>query len=115
MTRKSPNPEGRPPRYGKTKARVNLTLTEESITGLDRLAEDLGLSRSELVERIGRGLIPLHPNTLSVEEKESLGKHFQSLFPYIETNLSVVVSIGSTKLRAIRHRATASLHAASSY
>jgi hypothetical protein len=75
MKRKSPNPEGRPPRYGKTKTRINLTLTEEGIAGLERLAGALGLSRSELVERIGRGVIPLDADALSMEEKTMLGKH----------------------------------------
>lgn len=101
MTRKSPNPEGRPPRYGKTKARVNLTLTEECITGLDKLAAALRLSRSELVERIGRGLIPLHPDTLSMEEKTSLGKRYGNLFPSIKTNLLVEVCSPDTKPGAI--------------
>ncbi len=38
-------------------------------------SEALELSRSELVELIGRGVIPLHPDALSVEEKALLGKH----------------------------------------
>lgn len=101
MTSKSPNPEGRPPRYGKTKTRVNLTLTEECITGLDKLAVALGLSRSELVERIGRGLIPLHPDALSVEEKASLGKRYRNLFPSIETNSLAEVCSPGVKLGAI--------------
>jgi hypothetical protein len=76
ITRKSPNPEGRPPRYGKTKTRINLTLTQEGIAGLERLAEALELSRSELVERIGRGVIPLPcPMHSRLEEKTMLGKH----------------------------------------
>lgn len=80
--KKSFNPEGRPPRYGKTKTRVNLTLTDDSISGLDAIAAALSLSRSELVERIGRGLIPLYSVALSEEERVSLGKDSDNLSPY---------------------------------
>ncbi|WP_255525034.1 hypothetical protein [Trichocoleus sp. FACHB-591] len=39
-------------------------LTDSGLKGLDRLAADVGLSRSELVERIGRGLIQIQmPST----------------------------------------------------
>lgn len=77
--KKSFNPDGRPPRYGKAKTRVNLTLTDESISGLDVIAAGLGLSRSELVERIGRGLIPIYPDALTEEERALLGKDLKSL------------------------------------
>lgn len=65
----SRNPDGRPPSYGKKKSRVNLSLTKTSVDGLDRLAEMFNLSRSEFVERIGRGVIPIAitPQTLSVD------------------------------------------------
>ncbi|MGF1522649.1 MAG: hypothetical protein ACFBSF_10075 [Leptolyngbyaceae cyanobacterium] len=36
-----------------------MSLTRSGIDGLDILAESLNLSRSEFVERIGRGLIPI--------------------------------------------------------
>jgi hypothetical protein len=39
-------------------------LTPTSINGLDTLATSLGMSRSELVERIGRGIIPIYLDTL---------------------------------------------------
>jgi len=51
MKRESLNPEGRPPMYDKAKIRVNLTLTEDSIRGLDAIAAKEG-PRSELVERM---------------------------------------------------------------
>jgi hypothetical protein len=67
----SRNPEGRPPEYGETKQRVNMTLTPTSIDGLDLLARALNLSRSEFVERIGRGIIPLG---ISIPTTEDGGK-----------------------------------------
>jgi hypothetical protein len=49
-----------------------LSLTEASIYGLDILAQEFNLSRSEFVERIGRGLIPIAitPQMLSVKVDE---------------------------------------------
>jgi hypothetical protein len=38
---------------------------------LDDLAKNMGLTRSELVERIARGIIPLQQNSL---ETDDLGK-----------------------------------------
>lgn len=68
----SRNPNGRPPSYGKKKSRVTLSLTETSVDGLDRLAEMFNLSRSEFVERIGRGVIPIaiSPQILSVDGEQ---------------------------------------------
>ncbi|NET55980.1 MAG: hypothetical protein F6K47_07360 [Symploca sp. SIO2E6] len=49
-----------PTRYeDEQKTRVNLALTPTGVKGLDCLAKELDLSRSELVEQIGRGLLPL--------------------------------------------------------
>jgi hypothetical protein len=45
--------------YDEVKSQMNLSLTPTGIRGLDSLAATLGLSRSELVERIGRRLIPI--------------------------------------------------------
>ena len=56
-----------PELYDEVKRRVNLAITPTGIEGLDALASDLGVSRSELVERIGRGLISLNLNP-SVKE-----------------------------------------------
>jgi hypothetical protein len=52
--------------YDEVKKRVSVALTETGVSQLDALAKSLGLSRSELVERIGRSLIPIAP----VETKE---------------------------------------------
>ena len=51
--------KGVPELHDEVKKRVNLSLTPTAIAGLDKLAEEFDLSRSELVEQIGRGSIPL--------------------------------------------------------
>jgi hypothetical protein len=45
--------------YGESKSGVNFALTPTSLKGLTKMAEERKISRSELVERIGRGLIPV--------------------------------------------------------
>lgn len=45
--------------YSETKKAVSVAITPTGLKGLDAIAEKLGVSRSELVERIGRGIIPL--------------------------------------------------------
>lgn len=67
----SRNPEGRPTGYEEPKTRVNMSLTKSGVDGLDILARAFNLSRSEFVERIGRGLIPIAitPQMLSVEHE----------------------------------------------
>jgi metal-responsive CopG/Arc/MetJ family transcriptional regulator len=55
----SNNPAGGPPIWEEAKKRVNMTLTPKAVTGLDTLAGKWKLSRSELVERIGRGIIEI--------------------------------------------------------
>lgn len=51
--------KGVPELHDEVKKRVNLSLTPTAIAGLDKLAQEFNLSRSELVEQIGRGSIPL--------------------------------------------------------
>ncbi|MGL6340151.1 MAG: hypothetical protein ACRC80_13565 [Waterburya sp.] len=51
--------KGVPELHDEVKKRVNLSLTPSAIAGLDKLSEEFNLSRSELVEQIGRGSIPL--------------------------------------------------------
>lgn len=50
---------GVPELHDELKTRVNLSLTPTGIEGLDILASKWGLSRSELVEKIGRGHISI--------------------------------------------------------
>jgi metal-responsive CopG/Arc/MetJ family transcriptional regulator len=45
--------------YESPKKRVNLMLTDEVLQALDQRAKELNISRSEVVERFGRGLIGL--------------------------------------------------------
>ncbi len=61
--------QGYPELYDEVKKRVNLSLTPTAIAGLDKLSQELNLSRSELVEQIGRGSIP-------IVEQSSLSEEF---------------------------------------
>lgn len=55
---------GRPELYSEVKAKVSLSLTPTAVQGLDNLSSALNLSRSELVEQIGRKLITIQSNTI---------------------------------------------------
>lgn len=61
---------GQPELYDEVKGQVNLSLTETGVKGLDSLAKKMGLSRSEFIEQIGRGILPV----LSLQEKAALHK-----------------------------------------
>lgn len=69
--------KGQPDIYEEVKGLVSLSLTPTGVKGLDGLAVEAGLSRSELVEQIGRGLIPMAESrhSLNQEDKAHLGKH----------------------------------------
>lgn len=45
--------------YETPKSKLNLTVTEEAKSALDAKAKALGISKSELVERLARGIIQL--------------------------------------------------------
>jgi hypothetical protein len=45
--------------YGESKSGANFALTPTSLKGLTKMAKERNISRSELVERIGRGIIPV--------------------------------------------------------
>ncbi|MEH2258872.1 hypothetical protein [Nostoc sp.] len=64
-----------PEMYDEVKKRVNLALTPTGIEGLDAIASNFDLSRSELVERIGRRLICLDINSFTQEEIKAVKKH----------------------------------------
>lgn len=61
--RRSHRPQGKGEKgnaaYDEKKENRTFTLTSEAYVGLEQLALQRGVSRSELVERIGRGLIRL--------------------------------------------------------
>jgi len=79
------NKRGIPELYEVVKRRYTLMLTPIATSRLDAIASSLGLSRSELVERVGRGIYPISippANTsttaLDAEASEELGKPLAS-------------------------------------
>lgn len=48
---------GRTPKYGERKKPRGITVTDSGWDGLQHLAQEEGVSVSELIERIGRGLL----------------------------------------------------------
>ena len=54
-----PNTPGIPELWDEVKKKVGIVLTPTAIAKLDELARHYGLSKSELIERIARGWIPL--------------------------------------------------------
>lgn len=50
---------GQPEVYDELKKIVSFSITPTAMTGLERLSEQLNISRSELIERIGRGLLTI--------------------------------------------------------
>ena len=88
------------------KIRVNLTLSPTAITGLDKQAQRLHLSRSEYVEQVGRGLISMvrnnnlsedfiisSPKSISIDECDKLPDCISS---FLVTNLTDCIYVGST-------------------
>jgi metal-responsive CopG/Arc/MetJ family transcriptional regulator len=62
-------PKAKHSEYGEIKKDAHFSLTPTSIEGLDKMARQRKISRSELVEKIGRSLIPI-----SAPEKQRLGE-----------------------------------------
>jgi hypothetical protein len=50
---------GQPEVYDELKKIVSFSITPTAMTGLEQLSEQLNISRSELIERIGRGLLAI--------------------------------------------------------
>lgn len=63
---------GVPQLHDELKQQTNLSLTQTAVKGLDTLAQARGLSRSELVERLGRQVLPIG-ETASVPMSERQG------------------------------------------
>ncbi|HAZ46500.1 MAG TPA: hypothetical protein DCZ55_19105 [Cyanobacteria bacterium UBA11371] len=63
--------KGEPELYDEKKKPLNIAMTPTGAKMLDDLAKNMGLTRSELVERIARGIIPLQTNS---PETDDLGK-----------------------------------------
>lgn len=66
---------GQPELYDEVKGQVNLSLTASGVQGLDILAQKMGLSRSEFIEQIGRGLLLV----LSPHEQTALRQVLEQL------------------------------------
>jgi metal-responsive CopG/Arc/MetJ family transcriptional regulator len=58
---------GQPEIYDELKEIVSISITPTARAGLDRLSEQLNISRSELIERVGRGLLTIAELTIQVE------------------------------------------------
>jgi hypothetical protein len=58
---------GQPEVYDELKKIVSFSITPTAMRGLDRLSEQLNISRSELVERIGRGLLTIAEKKIEVD------------------------------------------------
>lgn len=54
--------------YGEKKVYMNNAVTPTAQAGLDAIAKSMNLSRSELLERIGRGMLQV--NSVSQEASE---------------------------------------------
>jgi len=50
------------------KTRITVSITPTAVNGIDAIADSLNISRSELLERIGRGMLQV-----SVVNQESAG------------------------------------------
>lgn len=47
--------------YNELKTRITVSITPTAVNGIDAMAKSWNLSRSELLERIGRGMLQVHP------------------------------------------------------
>lgn len=56
--------------YGEKKAYMNNAVTPTAQAGLDAIATSFGISRSELLERIGRGILIVQPAPMEQLENE---------------------------------------------
>lgn len=61
-------PKGRPRTFSDQVKTVTLKLTPEAWENLDKLAENLGMTRSHLVEKIGLGKIPIQGEQVHLGE-----------------------------------------------
>lgn len=71
---KRKHPQADKKSWGENKNQVTIMLTPTATKALDTRAEMLGISRSELLERIARQLTPTNDMALSNEELQILGE-----------------------------------------
>jgi hypothetical protein len=62
---------GQPEYYDEIKKIASFSITPTAIEGLKKLSSDLNLSRSEMIERIGRGVLIVIELQTEVEEKSN--------------------------------------------
>ena len=60
--------------YEAPKTRISLMVTEDALKALDQMAKELDISRSELVERFGRGTIQLQPQEQPAKKRKRSAK-----------------------------------------
>ncbi len=72
-----PRTKGEPAFYNEMKKRAGVSVTPTAMEGFDRHAAAWNVSKSELIERIGRSIIPLP----SPQEVERLGESLASTKP----------------------------------
>lgn len=74
---------GQPELYDEIKKIVSIGITPTAVAGLDRLSQEHSVSRSELIERIGRQIIQLkvssHPSSEIRTESNQVQKLDQTL------------------------------------
>ena len=85
-----PRTKGEPAFYDEMKKRAGISVTPKALEGFDERAAAWDVSKSELIERIGRGIIPL----LSPQEVDRLGESSASTKP---RSMSNSPGKGSTK------------------
>ena len=70
-----PRHKGVPMDWDELKAKRTLTLTDTAWENLEAQAKSLGLpSKSELIERVARGIIPIDTGAFTSEDKVNMGK-----------------------------------------
>jgi hypothetical protein len=62
---------GQPEMYNELKKIFSFSLTPTARAGLEQLSEQLNISRSELIERIGRGLLTIAELKTEVDENDA--------------------------------------------
>ena len=62
---------GQPEMYNELKKIFSFSLTPTARAGLDQLSEQLNISRSELIEGIGRGLLTIAELKTEVDENDA--------------------------------------------
>lgn len=73
-----PRPKGVPLDWDEMKAKRTIMLTKTAWANIEVQSEILGISKSELIERIARGIIPIDTGAFTAEDKLDLGEDLAS-------------------------------------